>query len=162
MGGNNLPIRLEGADPLGDEASQLLRQIRAEALSRYGDALDASAPASNEPLVARSAFLLALVEGSPVGCAALHPIGADFAEVKRMYVLPTVRRRGVARRLLAELEARAAVFGFTALRLETGNRQPEAIALYESSGFRRIAPYGSHADDPLSICFEKAVRSALF
>jgi hypothetical protein len=60
MGGNNLPIRLEGADPLGDEASQLLRQIRAEAPSRYGDALDASAPASNEPLVARSAFLLAL------------------------------------------------------------------------------------------------------
>ncbi len=74
-----------------------------------------------------------------------------------MYVLRSVRRRGVGRRLLAELEARAAMFGFTALRLETGNRQPEAIALYESSGFQRIAPYGSHVDDPLSICFEKAL-----
>jgi len=72
-----------------------------------------------------------------------------------MYVAPAVRRRGIARRMLGELERRAANFGYRVLRLETGNRQPEAISLYESYGFQRIAPYGKHANDPLSICFEK-------
>jgi GNAT superfamily N-acetyltransferase len=135
--------------------------MRAEALSRYGDILDSSAPpVTNESLVARSAFLIARLEGWPVGCAALRPLGAEAAEVKRLYVTPPVRRRGIARLLLAELEAQAARFGFTTLRLETGNRQPEAIGLYESTGFRRIAPYGSYVEDPLSICFEKAVVEA--
>jgi hypothetical protein len=63
--------------------------------------------------------------------------------------------------LLAELEAKAASFGYTVVRLETGNRQPEAIALYESCGYRRIAPYGCHKDDPLSICFEKRVSEGV-
>jgi len=157
VGANNLNIRLEAADPVGDEAAQLLRQMRPEALSRYGDVLDASTPLTNEPPVARSAFLIARLEGRPVGCAALRPLDAEVGEVKRMYVMPPVRRRGIARLLLAELEAQAAVFGFRTLRLETGNRQPEAIGLYESSGFRRIAPYGSHVEDPLSICFEKNI-----
>ena len=157
MGANSLHIRLEAADPVGGEATQLLRQMRAEALSRYGDILDTSTPVTNEPLVAQSTFLIARLEGKPVGCAALRPLNAEAAEVKRLYVIPPVRRRGIARHLLAELEAQAAGFGFTTLRLETGNRQPEAIGLYESSGFRRIAPYGSHVEDPLSICFEKAV-----
>ena len=160
MGANHLHIRLETADPLGHEAAELLRQMRAEALSRYGDVLDASAPVANEPPAARSAFLIARLEGRPVGCAALRPIDAEAAEVRRMYVMPPVRRRGIARLLLAELEAKAARFGFTTLRLETGNRQPEAMALYESSGFRQIPPYGTCVQDPLSICFEKAVVGA--
>jgi GrpB-like predicted nucleotidyltransferase (UPF0157 family)/GNAT superfamily N-acetyltransferase len=160
MGAFELHIRFDAADPLGNESAQLLRQMRAEALCRYGDNLDPFAPITNEPLVGRSAFLIARLQGSPVGCAGLRPLDAKAAEVKRMYVIPTARRRGIGRRLLAELEAKAALFGFTTLRLETGNRQPEAIALYESSGFRRIAPYGSHVDAPLSICFEKAVVGA--
>jgi GNAT superfamily N-acetyltransferase len=161
MEANHLHVRLETADPLGHEASRLLRQMRAESLSRYGDILDASRPVTNEPLVPRSVFLVARLEGRPVGCAALRPINAEVAEVKRMYVLRPVRRRGIARLLLAELEAKGALFGYTTLRLETGNRQPEAVALYESCGFRRIPSYGPHVEDPLSICFEKAVvRSA--
>lgn len=75
-----------------------------------------------------------------------------------MYVAPDVRRGGVGRGLLAEMERLAIEFGYRILRLETGNRQPEAIALYESSGFRRIAPYGCHVGDPLSVCFEKSVN----
>jgi len=156
-GSQRTPLRLEAADPVGAQATQLLRQMRAEALSRYGDILDASTPVTNELLVARSAFLLARLKGRSVGCAALRPLDAEAAEVKRMYVIPAVRRRGIARLLHAELEAQAAAFGFTTLRAETGNRQPEAIGLYKSSGFRRIGPYGDHAEDPLSICFEKAV-----
>ena len=62
MGANELHIRLEAADPVGVQATQLLRQMRAEALSRYGDILDASTPVTNELLVARSAFLLARLD----------------------------------------------------------------------------------------------------
>jgi GNAT superfamily N-acetyltransferase len=72
-----------------------------------------------------------------------------------MYVVAPARRRGVARSLLAELERRAAEFGYSLIQLETGNRQPEAIALYESCGYHRIPPYGSHVGDPVSVCFQK-------
>jgi GNAT superfamily N-acetyltransferase len=156
MTAHNSKILLQPADPLGDDAIQLLRDMRAEALRRYGDIIDASAPpATNEPLVPRSVFLIARLAGQPVGCAALRPMNAEIVEVKRVYVAPSVRRRGIARRLLAELEGKAIKLGYAIVRLETGNRQPEAVALYESRGFRRIAPYGCHVDDPLSICFEK-------
>jgi GNAT superfamily N-acetyltransferase len=159
---NDPKIRVEASDPIGPEAILLLREMRAEALLRYGDAIDASAPPpTNEPMVARSVFLIARFGPSPVGCAALRPIDTDTAEVKRMYVMQSARRRGVARALLAELESKAAQFGFLTVRLETGNRQPEAIALYESSGFRRIASYGSYVEDPLSICFEKRMDREL-
>jgi GNAT superfamily N-acetyltransferase len=145
----------EDADPLGSDALNLLRAMRAEALCRYADVLNPSAAVVNDPLVPRSAFLIVRFDGEVVGCGALRPIDAETAEVRRMYVAPAVRRRGIARRMLGELERRAANFGYRVLRLETGNRQPEAISLYESYGFQRIAPYGKHANDPLSICFEK-------
>jgi putative acetyltransferase len=152
----NAQISLEAADPLGDDATQLLHEMRAEALRRYGDIIDPSAPqASNEPLVQRSVLLIARLDGKPVGCAALRPLDAEAAEVRRMYVAPSFRRRGIARRLLAELEASAINFGYAIVRLE----KPEAIALYEFCGFRLIAPFGSHIDDPLSICFEKRVTN---
>jgi putative acetyltransferase len=77
------------------------------------------------------------------------------AEVRRMYVAPSLRRKGIGRQLLATLERIALQFGYSTLRLETGVRQAEAIALYESRGFYRIPAYGVHVDDPLSICFEK-------
>jgi N-acetylglutamate synthase-like GNAT family acetyltransferase len=130
--------------------------MRAEALSRYNDVIDPSAPPpKNDALVPRSVFFIARFDGQAVGCAALRPVESEVAEVKRMYVAPTARRRGIARHMLAELERTAVEFGYRVLRLETGDRQPEAIALYESSGFRRIPAYGCHVHDPLSICFEK-------
>ena len=72
-----------------------------------------------------------------------------------MFVRPEFRGRGVARRLLAALEAEAHRAGVRTLRLETGERQPEAIRLYESAGYRPIPPYGQFVGDPLSRCFEK-------
>ena len=152
----NSKLFLEDADPLGSDASLLLSEMRTEAIHRYGDLLDPSAPAPvNEPAVAGSAFLIARVDGHPIGCGALRPMEGKVAEVKRMYVADPFRQRGIGRWLLAELERRAVRFGYKILRLETGNRQPEAISLYESHGFRRIAPYGCHVNDPVSICFEK-------
>ena len=81
----------------------------------------------------------------------MRALGAEVtAEVKRMYVVPGAQRRGLARRMLAHLEATAAEVGASALILETGLKQPEAIALYESSGYVAVPGYGYYRDSPLS------------
>ena len=69
-----------------------------------------------------------------------------------------MRGRGIARRVLAGLEAAALELGFTTVRLETGTRQPEAIRLVQTSGYRRIPRFGEYTSDPYSVCFEKPLR----
>jgi putative acetyltransferase len=100
-------------------------------------------------------FLVARVRGQAVGCGAVRRLEAEAGEVKRMFVLPEFRGRGIAKRILRELESIALELGFKILRLETGSRQPEAINLYASMGYREIPPYGEYAGDPFSVCFEK-------
>ena len=82
----------------------------------------------------------------------------NTAEVKRMYVVPAARARGLARVMLAHLEAAAAAAGAEAMILETGSAQPEAIALYESSGYTPIPSFGLYKDSPLNRCFAKPLR----
>jgi putative acetyltransferase len=74
-----------------------------------------------------------------------------------MFVSPAARGRRLGRRLLEQIEAIAAERGATKLRLETGDRQPEALALYASSGFVEIGPFGKYGPDPLSIFMEKPI-----
>jgi ribosomal protein S18 acetylase RimI-like enzyme len=68
-----------------------------------------------------------------------------------------VRRRGIARRILAELETLARAMGYTRLQLETGTLQPEAMRLYERNGYERIPPFGHYADDPRTVCYGKQI-----
>jgi putative acetyltransferase len=152
-------ISVSAENPLSDAASQLIRELSEDIVRRYAElGQDGSGSFSpNDVLVPRSAFLVARLEGQPVGCAALRPLDAEAAEVKRMYVAPSARRKGVGRQLLAELERLAGGFGYRILRLETGNRQPEAVALYESCGYCRIPAFGKYIGNPVSICYEKAV-----
>lgn len=103
-------------------------------------------------------FLVAWLEGEPVGCGAVRRlIGGphDVGEIKRMYTAPAARRRGVSRALLARLEGEAAALGMRRVQLETGFRQPEAIALYEADGYHRVPSFGQYAGDELSVCFAK-------
>jgi GNAT superfamily N-acetyltransferase len=103
-------------------------------------------------------FLVAWLDGVAVACGGIRAvIGAPegVAEIKRMYTAPAARRRGISRLLLARLEDEAASLGYHTLQLETGYRQPEAIRLYEATGFHRIPPYGQYAADDLSVCFAK-------
>lgn len=93
-------------------------------------------------------------EQRAVGCGAIV-LGTDFGELKRMYVSPTCRGQGVARRLLDLLESRAAAAGATLLTLETGPYQPEALAFYAAAGYQRRGPFGDYKDDPLSVFMEK-------
>jgi GNAT superfamily N-acetyltransferase len=90
--------------------------------------------------------------GTAVGFGALRALGGDAAEVERMYVVPAARGRGVSKLLLAGLEDAARGRGWTTLRLETGPRQPEALALYERAGYRPIPAFGAYVDVPDAGC----------
>ena len=99
-------------------------------------------------------------DGGAIGCGALRDLGPGTAELKRMYVEPAARGRGVAKVLLAALEEAARERGWTTLRLETGPRQPEAIALYSGAGYRETGPFGVYAGDPTagdSLYFERVL-----
>lgn len=102
-----------------------------------------------------AAVVIARMEEEPVGCGAIRAMQPGVAEVKHVFVLPHARRMGLARRIMACLEETARTLGYTGLKLETGNLQPEAIGLYKSMGFRECACYGEYVDNPLSVCFEK-------
>lgn len=92
--------------------------------------------------------------GVAVACGAAV-LGEHWGEIKRMFVRPTLRRRGVARHLLGFLEHEAFERGCGLMMLETGIRQPEALGLYEHAGYKRRGPFGDYAEDPLSVFMQK-------
>ncbi len=104
------------------------------------------------------AFFLLRADGEPAACGGLKLFGADYGEIKRMFVRPEFRRRGFAKAMLDRLAAHAQMHGISVLRLETGVHQREAIGLYERTGFRHIAPFGDYKEDPLSVFFEKHIE----
>ncbi len=112
----------------------LVAEVQAEYVARYGgpDGTPIDAEAFAPP---SGMFLLGLIDGEPVACGAYRRHEDEVAEIKRMYVRADWRRRGIARELLTELEARAAEAGYRRAVLETGTEQPEALALYPSAGW---------------------------
>ena len=144
------------------DAQALIEAVQAEYVARYGGQDESPIdPAHFEDPQGR--FYVAYVEDTPVATGAwrrssVHALGAEVtAEVKRMYVVPAAQRRGVARRMLAHLEATAAEAGIGAMVLETGMKQPEAIALYTSSGYEPIAGFGHYRGSELSRCFGRRI-----
>lgn len=111
-----------------------------------------------EPLPATGDHFVAVVDGVAVGVVVLVGVRPGLDEVKRLYVEPGQRGRGVARSLMHALEHRANARGTDLVRLETGTRQPEAMALYESLGYSLIENYGHYAGSPLSRCYAKSLR----
>lgn len=99
--------------------------------------------------------LVAYEDERPVGCGALKPFAPDTMEVKRMYILPESRNKGIAAMILRELENWAREMSFLQCVLETGKRQPEAIALYRKCGYTLIPNYGQYAGVENSLCFRK-------
>lgn len=93
----------------------------------------------------------------PVACGALREIDSEQVEIKRMFVNPESRKQGIASLILLELEKWAVELSFTKCILETGKKQPEAIALYSKCGYHIIDNYGQYADIVNSICFEKTL-----
>jgi GNAT superfamily N-acetyltransferase len=151
-----LPLKIRPESLESSVALQLIASLNAELSGRYPEEsarhfrLD-----PDEVTPGRGAFLVAYWEGQPVGCGAVRRLGSHTAELKRMYVAPVYRGRGVGRALLDTLEAEARGLGVNRLVLETGVRQPEAIALYERAGFRQVPVFGEYVDSPLSVCMAK-------
>jgi GNAT superfamily N-acetyltransferase len=101
-------------------------------------------------------FLVAYLDGVAVACAGWRNHGPD-AELKRMFVAPVARGRGLARAVLEVVEQTARAAGRRRVILETGDKQPEAIALYRSAGYTDIPNFGYYADEPGCVCLAKAL-----
>lgn len=155
-------MEIRTADPRSPEAAEMIRALSQELARRYDFMEDGSGNFKPEDvLVPGSAFLLGREDGQIVACGAFRPFGEDdAAEVKRMFVIPERRGRRYSRVMLAELERRAWECGYKKVRLETGDRQPEAIRLYQSAGYYRIPNFGIYAGNEQSLCFEKLLSTS--
>ncbi len=101
--------------------------------------------------------VVAYIDDIPVGCGAFKQFSDAAAEIKRMFVQPDHRGKRIAGQILTELESWILESGFTACVLETGFKQPEAIALYKRSGYTEIPNYGQYADVASSVCMRKTL-----
>ena len=146
-GGGELPPEIL-ALPAEDPASRALleayaAELRVRMLAGYDPTRAAPPdPADFDPPA--GVFLVAFLGRDPVGCAALRTIGEEVGEIRRMYVAPRARGRGVGRRLLGSVEAAARERGHRLVRLDTSEELHEAHALYESCGYLRIDPYNEN------------------
>lgn len=143
------------------DAALLVEDVQLEYVARYGGRDETPLePGYFEP--PNGAFFVGYLDGRPVATGAWRRRrdvvvdGLDqSAEVKRMYVAPSARRRGLARAMLTHLEGTARAAGAEVVVLETGLAQPEALALYESSGYTPIPGFGFYKDAPQSRCFAR-------
>ena len=150
-------LQIERGEIASDVVRDLIAKLNAELRRQYPEEganhfrLDV-----DEVAPGRGCFLVAYEEdGSVAGCGAVRLLAGGDAEVKRMFVVPEARGKGYGRAILRALENEARSLGATRVVLETGERQVEALGLYESAGFRRIARFGEYADSPLSVCMAK-------
>jgi GNAT superfamily N-acetyltransferase len=134
------------------DARELMAELRHELDERYGADLEPGAKPSADDV---TAFVVARENGRAIGCGALRSLGEPVVEIKRMYVRPGARGRGVGAAILAELERESIELGFRVVRLETGPLQPEAIGLYARAGYREIPCFGAYAGGAASRCFER-------
>jgi len=101
--------------------------------------------------------VLAFEDDKPIGCGAIKEFGQEAMEIKRMYVSPESRNKGLASKILIELESWARELNYPKCILETGIRQPDAIALYKKNGYRQIPNWGQYKGVENSVCFEKSI-----
>jgi len=154
-----LDLRDEPYD--GPTAQILIAEVQQEYVVRYGGR-DHTPIVESELAAPAGAFYVGYRDDRPVMTGAwrfrddVERLGSTrLAEVKRMYVVPSARRQGLARLMLGHLEATARTAGADVMILETGTAQPEAMRLYESSGYTQIDGFGHYRDEPESVSYGK-------
>jgi GNAT superfamily N-acetyltransferase len=147
-------VRLRAVPYEDPVARELVERVQQEYVLRYGGP-DEAAVDPGEFRPPAGLFLVAEVDGVPAGCGAWRVHGPGVVEVKRVYVEPAFRRRGLAELLMAALETSAARAGHGAVVLNCGDRQPEALALYEAGGYRPVPGYGVYARSPGAVFLGK-------
>jgi DNA-binding MarR family transcriptional regulator len=149
-------VAIEPTDPRSAPARACLQAYYDELARRFESGFDVSLsrdPDADDMISPRGAFLLAWSDGLPVGCVGLKGAGSQPAEVKRLWVSPTARGLGLARRLMVAVEDAARDLALPLLRLDTNSALPEAIALYRKTGWVEIPRFN---DDPYpDVFFEK-------
>ena len=152
-------IRIKRTDSNDAAFAELVRHLDAELADRDGS--DHAYYAQFNKIENIKYVVVAYDSEKAVSCGAIKAFEpgtmAHAVEVKRMYTVPGNRGKGIAARLLAELEKWAAELGYDTCVLETGLKQPEAIRLYEKSGYMRIPNYGQYVGMDNSVCFEKVL-----
>jgi GNAT superfamily N-acetyltransferase len=147
-------IKMRRADVTDPAVRVLLTEVLDELSQRYGGSGDDTPVRDDDFTPPNGSFYVADDGERLLGCAGWRRHGDD-AELKRMYTAKAARGRGLARRLLATIEESARVAGCRRVILETGDRQPEAIALYESAGYARIDDFGYYKDEPGVLSYAK-------
>lgn len=154
-------IIIQKENPFSEVAKELLDELTTDIATRYNFLMDGKGGFSPKEVDNdQSAFLVAFFENEPVGCGALRPFFEnEIAEVKRMYVRQGFRGRGISKKILQNLESYALNMGFSKIWLETGDRQTEALQLYQTSGYTKIGNYGIYKENMHSNCFEKKLKN---
>jgi DNA-binding MarR family transcriptional regulator/GNAT superfamily N-acetyltransferase len=143
-------VEIRPVDPVEPDARQCLRSYFAELERRSGTPFDPATGSTAEPHEIRppaGLFLIAYLGDAPIGCGALKHHDGAISDIKRMWVAESARGLGIGRRLLAELEARAAERGSRVVRMETNRALTEAIALYRSAGYAEVPAFN---DEPFA------------
>jgi GNAT superfamily N-acetyltransferase len=148
-------ISIQRTDAAHHAFSNLVEQLDADLAERDGK--EHGFYATFNTLHQIKYVVLAFENEEAVGCGAIKAFDNNSMEVKRMFTLPAYRGKGVASTILLELEKWAKELHYTACLLETGKRQPEAIALYQKAGFQQIPNYGQYAGIKNSVCFKKLI-----
>jgi GNAT superfamily N-acetyltransferase len=153
----DLELREEAYD--GPAAQQLIAEVQQEYVVRYGSP-DTTPVDPSEFAPPDGRFVVGYLDMAPVAMGGVRRIDGADVEIKRMYVVPDQRGRGLSRVVLAHLESLARELGATRVLLETGQKQPEAMRLYESSGYERVEGFGHYRCEPDSVSYAKFVTDA--
>lgn len=149
---NNLTVKV--VSPEHEDLANLIQKLDEELLERY-PAEEIFGVDFSDPTIRDAVFVVAYHEDQPVGCGGIRPIDEVSTELKRFYVDKSLRKLGIAGRMLEALESEAKNRSFTTIKLETGTEQPESVHFYKKHGFYEIDKFGEYVDCPSSLCFEK-------
>ena len=150
-------IEIIRTDSENKDFIELVRHLDAELAVRDGD--DHAVYAQFNKIAKLKHVVLAYEDSKALGCGAIRELRSGDVEIKRMFVPLESRGKGIATKVLLELENWARELSFTRCVLETGLKQPEAIRLYEKNGYERIPNYGQYIDMGNSVCFGKDIAS---
>ena len=153
------PIEIRRSTLTSPDAARLIAALNAELTTTFPEPGATHFSLSDAHVVpGDGAFLIAYLDDAAVGCGAVRRLDETTAEIKRMYVNPSVRGRGIGRALVGALEREARLVGATRIVLETGTRLASAIKLYEGMGYTRIPLFGEYLSSPnTSLCFGKSL-----
>lgn len=151
---SDLDLRAEPYD--GPVAQQLIAAVQQEYVVRYGgpDTTPVEAAEFSPP---DGRFVVGYLDTDAVAMGGVRRLDVTTVEIKRMYVVPSARGRGLSRLVLAHLESLALELGATRILLETGQQQPEAKRLYETSGYERVDGFGHYRCEPDSVSYGKSL-----